>query len=72
MIKTARARHTGAGLRFTIRTGSGHELAVDDEAGNNGPRPAELLLAAQAGCSCGRVDADTGGRGGCGSRAGRR
>ena len=51
VIKTARARHTGPGLRFTIRTGSGHELAVDDEAGNAGPRPAELLLAAQAGCT---------------------
>jgi putative redox protein len=34
-----------------IRTGSGHELAIDDETGNTGPRPAELLLAAQAGCT---------------------
>ena len=51
MIKSARARHTGPGLRFAIRTGSGHELAVDDETGNTGPRPAELLLAAQAGCT---------------------
>jgi len=51
MIKTARARRTGPGLRFVIRTGSGHELAIDDETGNTGPRPAELLLAAQAGCT---------------------
>ena len=51
MIKTARARQAEFGLRFVIRTGSGHELAVDDEAGNTAPRPAELLLAAQAGCT---------------------
>jgi putative redox protein len=51
MIKTARARHVGPWLRFTIRTGSGHDLAVDDDAGNTGPRPAELLLAALAGCT---------------------
>lgn len=51
MTKTARARHLGRGLRFTIRTGSGHELTVDDEAGNSGARPAELLLAGQAGCT---------------------
>ncbi len=51
MIKTARARNSGPGLRFTIRTGSGHDVTVDDEAGNTGPRPAELLLAAQAGCT---------------------
>jgi putative redox protein len=50
VIKTARARQTGPGLRFTIRTGSGHELAVDAD-GDAGPRPAELLLAAQAGCT---------------------
>jgi putative redox protein len=51
MTKTARARHAGPGLRFTIRTGSGHELTVDDETGNSGGRPAELLLAGQAGCT---------------------
>lgn len=51
MTKTASAHHTGPGLRFTIRTGSGHELTVDDEAGNSGHRPAELLLAGQAGCT---------------------
>jgi len=51
MIKTARARHSGQGLRFAIRTGSGHEFVVDDVAGDTGPRPAELLLAAQAACT---------------------
>ena len=51
MIKTVRARRTGPGLRFEISTGSGHQLAVDDGAGDTGPRPAELLLAAQAGCT---------------------
>lgn len=51
MIKTASARHAGSGLRFTIATGSGHELVVDDGGGDSGPRPAELLLAAQAGCT---------------------
>ena len=51
MIRTARARHTGLWLRFAIHTGSGHDLAVDDDAGNTGARPTELLLAALAGCS---------------------
>lgn len=50
-MKSARAQQTGPGLRFVIRTGSGHDLAVDDGTGNSGPRPAELLLAAQAGCT---------------------
>lgn len=50
MIKTARAQHD-AGMRFSITTGSGHRLVVDDAAGDTGPRPAELLMAAQAGCA---------------------
>jgi len=50
MIKSVRARHE-AGLRFAITTGSGHMLTVDDAAGDSAPRPAELLLAAQAGCA---------------------
>jgi putative redox protein len=48
--KQVKARHE-AGLRFTITTGSGHTLAVDDAEGDSAPRPAELLLAAQAGCT---------------------
>lgn len=50
MIKSAHARHE-AGMRFAITTGSGHTLAIDDPAGDSAPRPAELLLAAQAGCT---------------------
>src|SRR5574338_1144223 len=50
MIKSVRARHETA-MRFAIETGSGHTLAIDDAAGDTAPRPAELLLAAQAGCA---------------------
>lgn len=50
MIKAARARHE-IGMRFQITTGSGHALAIDDADGDSAPRPAELLLAAQAGCA---------------------
>jgi putative redox protein len=50
MMKTVRASHE-TGLRFSISTGSGHLLAVDDAEGDSAPRPAELLLAAQAGCT---------------------
>jgi len=50
MIKSARARQE-AGTRFVITTGSGHTVAIDDADGDSGARPAELLLAAQAGCT---------------------
>ncbi len=50
MIKSVRARHE-AGMRFAITTGSGHTLAIDDAEGDSAARPAELLLAAQAGCT---------------------
>lgn len=50
MIKSARARHE-LGMRFAITTGSGHALAIDDAEGDSAPRPAELLLAGQAGCT---------------------
>jgi putative redox protein len=50
MIKSARARRE-SGTRFSITTGSGHTLAIDDGEGDSAPRPAELLLAAQAGCT---------------------
>jgi putative redox protein len=49
--KTAVARLDGDGLRFGIETGSGHRIVVDDAAGDAGPRPFELLVAAQAGCT---------------------
>ena len=50
MTKSVRARHE-VGMRFQIKTGSGHSLAIDDAEGDSAPRPAELLLAAQAGCT---------------------
>ncbi len=43
-------RHEG-GLRFVAQTGSGHDVIVDNAAGNTGPRPTELVLAAIAGCT---------------------
>ena len=50
MIKSVRARRE-SGMRFQITTSSGHSLAIDDAEGDSAPRPAELLLAAQAGCT---------------------
>jgi putative redox protein len=50
-VKTATARYDGPGLRFTARTGSGHEIVLDDSDGNAGPRPVEMLLVGQAGCT---------------------
>jgi len=49
--RTAIARLDGDGLRFAATTGSGHRLVMDDSAGDGGPRPAELLVVAQAGCT---------------------
>jgi putative redox protein len=43
-------RHEG-GLRFVARTDSGHDVVVDNAAGNTGPRPTELVLASIAGCT---------------------
>jgi putative redox protein len=48
--KRVSLRHEG-GLRFVARTGSGHDVVVDNAAGNTGPRPTELVLAAIAGCT---------------------
>ena len=50
-VKTSTARYDGTGLRFTVRTGSGHEIVLDDSEGNAGPRPVEMLLVGQAGCT---------------------
>ena len=50
-IKTAIARYEGTGMRFRVSTGSGHELVVDNKEGNAGPRPAELVAVAHAGCT---------------------
>jgi putative redox protein len=50
-VKTSTATYSGEGLRFTAQTGSGHQIVLDDSAGNAGPRPVELLLAGQVGCT---------------------
>jgi putative redox protein len=50
-IKTSTALYEGAGLRFTVHTGSGHDIVLDDAEGNAGPRPVEMLLAGQVGCT---------------------
>jgi putative redox protein len=49
-VKSAEIRHEG-GLRFTARTGSGFEIAMDDETGGSAPRPTEVLAAAIGGCT---------------------
>ncbi len=49
--KTVTARLEGSGLRLVATTGSGHRIVMDDAAGDAGPRPAELLVVAQAGCT---------------------
>jgi putative redox protein len=49
-VKTADLRHEG-GLRFVARTGSGFEIAMDNETGASAPRPTELLVAAIGGCT---------------------
>jgi putative redox protein len=48
---TATARLEGDGLRLIAQTGSGHRVVMDSSDGGSGPRPAELLLVAQAGCT---------------------
>jgi putative redox protein len=49
--RTATARLEGEGLALVASTGSGHTLRMDSLEGDTGPRPAELLLVAQAGCA---------------------
>lgn len=48
---TVTARLDGDGLRFVARTGSGHTVVMDNTEGDSGPRPSELLVVAQAGCT---------------------
>jgi len=48
--KRVSLRHEG-GRRFVAATGSGHDVVIDNAAGDTGPRPTELLLAAIAGCT---------------------
>ncbi len=49
--KTANATLDGDGLRLVAVTGSGHTIVLDNGEGNTGPRPAEMLMVAQAGCT---------------------
>jgi putative redox protein len=39
------------GLQMTATTTSGHTVVMDCTAGDSGPRPIELVLVAQAGCT---------------------
>jgi len=49
--KTVTARLEGGGLRLVAETGSGHQIVMDAAEDDTGPRPAELLMVAQAGCT---------------------
>ena len=48
--KTAEIHHDG-GMRLVARTGTGHEIVMDDGNGDTGARPTELLLVALGGCT---------------------
>lgn len=50
-VKITTGRLDGEGLAIVATTGSGHTLRMDTAEGDTGPRPAELLLVAQAGCT---------------------
>ena len=49
--KTAVVSLDGDGLRFIARAGSGHNIILDNGAGDTGMRPAELVPVALAGCT---------------------
>ena len=49
--KTVTVSLDGDGSRFVALTGSGHAIVMDNAEGDSGPRPAELLVVAQAGCT---------------------
>jgi putative redox protein len=49
--KTVSASLDGDGLRLIATTGSGHTIVMDDADTDTGPRPAELLVVALAGCT---------------------
>jgi putative redox protein len=50
-VKTATVTLDGTNLRFVARSGSGHSVVLDDGRGDTGPRPAELIPMALAGCT---------------------
>ena len=43
--------HRDSEMRLVARTGSGHEIVVDDSNGDSGPRPTELVIAGLGGCT---------------------
>jgi putative redox protein len=43
--------HHDSGMRLVARTGSGHQIVMDDGKGDTGARPTELLIAALGGCT---------------------
>jgi putative redox protein len=49
--RTVTASLDGEDMRLVAHTGSGHTIVMDDADGDAGPRPAELLVVAQAGCT---------------------
>ena len=49
--KTAVITLEGGDLRFIARSGSGHDIVLDDGRGNTGMRPSELVPIAVAGCT---------------------
>jgi putative redox protein len=49
--KTVTAKLDGTGLRLVAETGSGHTIVMDTADDDTGPRPAEVLMVAQAGCT---------------------
>lgn len=51
MSESAVAHYSGAGLRFTGMSGSGHEVVIDNREGDGGPRPTEMVLLGQAACT---------------------
>jgi putative redox protein len=38
-------------MRLVARTGSGHEIVMDDRTGDSGSRPTELVIAGLGGCT---------------------
>ena len=50
-VKTASVTLDGTTLRFVATSGSGHAFVLDDGKGDAGPRPAELIPMALAGCT---------------------
>jgi putative redox protein len=50
-MRTISVHLRGGELRLEAMTESGHEVVLDDAAGDAGPRPSELLLVSLAGCT---------------------